>query len=81
MLTDSELKRILDHFNRPWKGYRRVRKGVKKRIRRHMKALGCSRPESYLSAISADKDQQKIAPSCLLVTISRFFRDLRMGVP
>jgi chemotaxis protein methyltransferase CheR len=51
-----------------------VRKGVKKRIRRHMAELGCSTIEQYFTALSkpgarADCEQ------CLRVTISRFFRD------
>ena len=32
MLSDDEFKMILDYFNRPWQGYRKVRKGVKKKI-------------------------------------------------
>ncbi len=78
MLSDDEFKMILDYFNRPWKGYRKVRKGVKKRIRRHMYGLNCSTARDYISIIAADKDQERITESCLLVTISRFFRDLRM---
>jgi chemotaxis methyl-accepting protein methylase len=75
MLSDIEFKIILDYFNRPWKGYRKVRKGVKKRIRRHMQVLGCSNVREYLAIIASDRDQKKTAESYLLVTISRFFRD------
>ncbi|WP_289019492.1 CheR family methyltransferase [Desulfobacter postgatei] len=78
MLSDDEFKMILDYFNRPWKGYRKVRKGVKKRIRRHMQELNCRSARDYISIIAADKDQKSITESCLLVTISRFFRDRRM---
>jgi len=78
MLSDDEIKMILDYFNRPWKGYRKVRKGVKKRIRGHMQALNCSTAQDYISIITTDKDQKTITESCLLVTISRFFRDRRM---
>lgn len=78
MLSDDEFKMILDYFNRPWQGYRKVRKGVKKRIRRHMQDLNCSTARDYISIIAADKDQERITESCLLVTISRFFRDSRM---
>ncbi len=75
MRSDTEFKIILDYFNRPWKGYRKVRKGVKKRIRRHMQVLGCSNVGNYLAVIASDRGQKKITESCLLVTISRFFRE------
>ena len=78
MLSDDEFKTVLNYFNRSWKGYRKVRKGVKKRIRRHMQELGCSTARDYLSIIAADDDQKKLTKSCLLVTISRFFRDRQM---
>lgn len=78
MLSDDEFKMILNYFNRPWKGYRKVRKGVKKRIRRHMQELNCTSARDYISIIAADKDQKQITELCLLVTISRFFRDRRM---
>lgn len=78
MLSDDEFKMILGYFNRPWKGYRKVRKGVKKRIRSHMRALNCSTAKDYISIIAADDDQKSVTESCLLVTISRFFRDRRM---
>ena len=78
MLSDTEFKVILDYFNRSWKGYRKVRKGVKKKIRRHMQVLDCSNIEDYLTVIASDQDQKKITESCLLVTISRFFRDCQL---
>ena len=43
-----------------------------------MQKLGCLTVRDYLSVISTDKTQKKITESCLLVTISRFFRDRRM---
>ena len=78
MLSDTEFKVILNYFNRSWKGYRKVRKGVKKKIRRHMQVLDCSNIEDYLTVIASDQDQKKITESCLLVTISRFFRDRQL---
>ena len=78
MLSDQEFRMVLDYFNRPWKGYRKVRKGIKKRIRRHMQAVGCSRVQEYLSILSNDENHRREAASCLLVTISRFFRDRRV---
>lgn len=48
MLGDDSLRRLLEHLNRPWAGFRRVRRGVKKRVRRHMTALGCTTIDDYL---------------------------------
>jgi chemotaxis protein methyltransferase CheR len=42
MINDRDFFNLLEHLNRPWAGFRKVRKGVKKRIRRHMVELGCS---------------------------------------
>ena len=39
MLSDTEFRSLLEHLSRPWAGYRKVRKGVKKRVRRHMRDL------------------------------------------
>ena len=74
MLSDHDFLYLLEHLNRPWAGYRKVRKGVKKRIRRHMAALECSTIEQYLAAISRPQDRAD-CEQCLMVTISRFFRD------
>jgi chemotaxis protein methyltransferase CheR len=49
MLSDKEFGILLDRLNRPWGGYRKVRKGVKKRLRRHMQSIGCSTIEHYPS--------------------------------
>ena len=42
MLNDRDFFNLLEYWNRPWAGFRKVRKGMKKRIRRHMVELGCS---------------------------------------
>ncbi len=36
MLDDQAFRQLLDYFDRPWSGYRKVRKGVMKRIRRQI---------------------------------------------
>lgn len=78
MLSDNEFRTLLQHFGRPWSGYRKVRKGVKKRLRRHMIQLGCTSVETYLQALKDQPDQQEICEKCLLVTISRFWRDRQL---
>lgn len=75
ILNDNEFRIILKHFNRPWSGYRKVRKGVKKRIRRHMRVNGVSDVYEYLELLSRDQGTRKGCEECLCVTISRFFRD------
>ncbi len=75
MLSDNEFKYLLAELGRPWKGFRKVRKGVMKRIRRHMRNLDCLSVDSYLTKLRDDPEEYKICQDCLRVTISRFFRD------
>jgi chemotaxis methyl-accepting protein methylase len=75
MLGDDEFKELLHHFNRPWKGYRKVRKGVIKRLRHHMKELDCTSLAEYLEIVEQSKKEYQRCQDCLRVTISRFFRD------
>ncbi|HSO18998.1 MAG TPA: CheR family methyltransferase [Desulfosarcina sp.] len=78
MLSDIEFRILLDHLDRPWKGFRKVRKGVKKRLRRHMQAMGCSTVDRYILRLSNDPAARSACEGCLGVTISRFFRDRRL---
>ncbi|MEJ2156440.1 MAG: CheR family methyltransferase [Desulfobacteraceae bacterium] len=75
MLSDQDFRMLLEHFDRPWSGYRKVRKGVKKRLRRHMNQLGCTGIDAYLQKLKHSPDHNAVAEQCLRVTISRFFRD------
>ncbi|MFO8085587.1 MAG: CheR family methyltransferase [Desulfobacterales bacterium] len=74
-MDDTSLNRLLEYFNLSWKGYRKVRKGVKKRIARHMQMLEQNRMEDYLEMIRQDEEARKICFQLLSVSISRFFRD------
>ena len=74
-MDDHQFRRLLNHFGLSWRGYRRVRKGVKKSIRRHMKALGYKDFEAYLMAIDNDKALREKCEVLMTVSISRFFRD------
>lgn len=78
LLDDNGFRKLLNHFERPWSGYRKVRKGVMKRIRRHMRDVGVIDVEKYIELLSADTGEEAICKSCLQVTISRFFRDRRL---
>ena len=78
MLSDNEFRTLLDHLDRPWSGYRKVRKGVKKRLRRHMQALGCATIEGYIARLAHDHRARAVCEAGLRVTISRFFRDRQL---
>lgn len=74
-MDDHQFNRLLQHFGFSRQGYRRVRKGVKKRLRRHMQELGCNRLAGYLEAIEADPHCRSACLRHLSVPISRFMRD------
>lgn len=75
MLGDTEFRGLLKRLNRPWDGYRKVRKGVIKRLRRHMQELGCSTVDQYVVQLARQPGAKAAHEQCLRVTISRFFRD------
>lgn len=77
-MKDGQFRKLLEYFDRPWEGYRNVRNGVKKRVRRRMNRLGCSDMDQYLEIIRQNHEERKACESCLTVTISRFFRDRRL---
>ena len=70
-----EFALILDRFALSGEGYRKVRRGVQKRIVRHMQALGCPSMRAYLERLDADGEAETGARRLLDVSISRFFRD------
>ena len=78
MLDDNDFRLLLDHLDRPWSGYRKVRKGVKKRVRRHMTQLSCISIQDYIHRIDQDPAAWKQCQYQLAVTISRFFRDRQL---
>jgi chemotaxis protein methyltransferase CheR len=78
MLDDQEFRKIIDHLGLSWKGYLRVRKGVKKRICRHMRLLGCQDISSYLFEMGEEREVRLECERLLTVSISRFFRDKRL---
>ena len=77
-MDDDQFKLLLQFFNRSWKGYRKVRKGVKKRVTRHMQTLKCGRIEDYLQRLASDEEARDACNRLLTVSISRFFRDRRV---
>ena len=74
-MNDQQFRQVLDRLKLSWDGYRKVRKGVKKRIHRHMQELGCRNVEAYLLALDENSELKEECERLLTVSISRFFRD------
>ena len=77
-MDDVQFRRLLHHLGLSWTGYRKVRKGVKKRISRHMRALNCSNMAGYLHEIDKSKETRDECERLMTVSISRFFRDKKL---
>ena len=74
-MDDQQFRQLLNCFDFSWTGYRKIRKGVKKRISRHMKILGCRNISGYLTEIDQNEAVRQQCELLLTVSISRFFRD------
>jgi chemotaxis methyl-accepting protein methylase len=77
-MDDHQFRQLLDYFQYSWAGYRKVRKGVKKRISRHMQQLRCPNIESYLDLIACNDEERRECEQRMTVSISRFLRDRRL---
>ena len=77
-MDDQQFQVLLDYFGYDWAGYRKVRKGVKKRVSRHMQQVGCRKMSDYLSALSASPALRQECERLMTVPISRFFRDRKL---
>ena len=74
-MDDQQFRQLLDYCGFSWEGYRRVRKGVKKRIIKHMLQLRCRSVDEYLCSLDGDEEVRKHSECLMTVSISRFFRD------
>lgn len=74
-MDNQQFRQLLQHLNLSWTGYRKVRKGVKKRIRRHMQELGCGNVSDYLRELDKNHEARHECNRLMTVSISRFFRD------
>jgi chemotaxis methyl-accepting protein methylase len=74
-MDDKEFSQLLQYLGLSWQGYRKVRKGVKKRIGRHMQSLGCGSIRDYLQALEQHTETRAQCELATTVPISRFFRD------
>lgn len=74
-MKDDLFRELLERFRRSPAGYRKVRTGVEKRLRRHMHRLGCEDAQAYLKRVSEDPSLSGEVEEVLTVSVSRFFRD------
>jgi len=79
-MDDDQFRQLLDWFDFSWSGYRKVRKGVKKRISRHMQELKCPNINAYLDLLNKSAELRKECEMRMTVSISRFFRDRKLWV-
>ena len=77
-MDDQPFRNLLDFLRLSWTGYRKVRKGVKKRVSRFMEEMGCRRSDEFLSAIERNPELRKSVEILMTVSVSRFFRDRRL---
>jgi chemotaxis protein methyltransferase CheR len=78
IMDDIQFQKLLHHFNLSWEGCRKVRKGVKKRIRRHMQSLRSRDIKEYLDILAKNPDIRKECELLMTVATSRYFRDKRL---
>ena len=77
-MDDDQFRILLEYLKYSWSGYRKVRKGVKKRIARHMNQLQCVNISDYVKLLDIHPDIRKECELQMTVSISRFFRDRRL---
>jgi len=77
-VDDNQFQQLLERLGLAWPGYRKVRKGVKKRLVRHMQELGCQRIDTYLDLVSRNADVRSECLQRMTVSISRFYRDRKL---
>lgn len=77
-MEDSQFNRLLDRFGYSREGFRKVRRGVQKRLARHMLETGCRNIEHYIESIERNQDVRIGFERRMTVSISRFFRDWRL---
>lgn len=74
-MNDQQFRQLLNRFEFSWAGYRKVRKGVKKRIHRYMKSIECDNMADFLAELDKNNEIRQQCEHLMTVSISRFFRD------
>jgi chemotaxis protein methyltransferase CheR len=77
-MDDQQFRQLLQYLGLSWKGYRKVRKGVIKRIHRHMHQLGCQSVGAYLHELEKSHQTRVECERFMTVSISRLFRDRKL---
>jgi chemotaxis methyl-accepting protein methylase len=77
-MDDPQFQRLLEHFGLSRQGYRKVRKGVKKRLTRHMLEHGCGKTADYITLLERNEKVAEQSRRLLSVSVSRFFRDRKL---
>jgi chemotaxis methyl-accepting protein methylase len=77
-MDDNAFRQLIKRFGLSWDGYRKVRKGVKKRLCRHMHQLGCRNVQAYFWSLDNNEETRQDCERLLTVSISRFFRDRKL---
>jgi chemotaxis methyl-accepting protein methylase len=77
-MDDRLFQQLLDKFELSWEGYRKVRKGVKKRISRYVQQQGYGDWSAFLSELDRSPTVRQQCELLLTVSISRFFRDRQL---
>jgi len=72
-MDDGQFRILLEYLQYSWTGYRKVRKGVKKRMQRHMQQLGCRNVMDYLKILDLEPGTRHECELLMTVSISRFF--------
>ncbi|MGQ9750371.1 CheR family methyltransferase [Desulfosoma sp.] len=75
MIHDADFQRVLQAFGLLWRGYRKVRKGAKRRLYALMQARGVASVSDLLERCLWDGALSEDVRRALAVSISRFFRD------
>lgn len=78
-MTDGEcvdlLRDFLPQFGLAWRGFRRFRRQVCKRLARRMRAMGVPDVQAYRARLAADPDERSHFDGLCRITLSRFYRD------
>jgi chemotaxis protein methyltransferase CheR len=78
-MRDSEcidfLQQMLPRLRFQWKGFRKVRKQVCKRIDRRIRELGLADTGAYRDHLESEPGERALLDGLCRVTISRFYRD------
>lgn len=78
MIPDADFQRVLQAFGLLRRGYRKVRKGAKRRLCTLMQARGVASVSDLLERCHRDVGLSEDVRRALAVPISRFFRDQRL---